>query len=56
MPLDRAALRLGEYKEFLNGAGVSEGHKLVAPIIFGYPAKGERKAPDHNSDVILKWI
>jgi nitroreductase len=50
------ALHLGWDAEFLKEAGVPEGHKLVAPIIFGYPAKGERKAPARNADVILKWI
>lgn len=42
-------LGLGEDEEFLKDAGVPEGHKLIAPIIFGYPAKGERKAPSHNA-------
>lgn len=42
--------------EFLKGTGVPEGHKLVAPHIFGYPAKGERKAPARNANVILKWV
>ncbi len=50
------ALHLGRDEEFLKEAGVPEGHKLVAPLIFGYPAKGERKAPARNEDVILKWI
>jgi nitroreductase len=51
------ALGLGEDAEFLKEAGVPEGHKLVAPLIFGYPAKRERKAPAHNiDDVILKWM
>jgi len=42
--------------EFLKEAGVPEGHKLIAPLIFGYPAKGKRKAPARNADVILEWI
>jgi nitroreductase len=43
-------------KEFLKEAGVPEGHKLVAPLIFGYPSKDNLKAPARNSDVILKWM
>jgi nitroreductase len=50
------ALHLGWDAEFLKELGVPEGHKLVAPIIFGYPAKGDLKAPARNPDVILKWI
>lgn len=47
---------LGEDKEFLKEAGVPEGHKLVAPLIFGYPVKGDLKAPPRKADAILKWI
>lgn len=47
---------LGYDMEFLKEAGVPEGHKLVAPLIFGYPAKDNLKAPVRKSDVILKWI
>jgi nitroreductase len=47
---------LGYDMEFLKEVGVSEGYKLVAPLIFGYPAKEKLKAPARNSDVILKWI
>jgi len=47
---------LGEDKEFLKEAGVPEGHRLVASLIFGYPAKGERKATARNADVILNWM
>lgn len=50
------AAGLGNDKEFLKEVGVSEGHKLIAPLIFGYPAKENRKAPARNVDVILKWI
>lgn len=39
------ALHLGDDKEFMKEAGVPEGHKLIAPLIFGYPANGKRKAP-----------
>ena len=45
---------LGYDTEFLKEVGVPEGHKLIAPLIFGYPAKENLKAPARNSDVILK--
>jgi nitroreductase len=47
---------LGYDVEFLKEVGVPEGHKLIAPLIFGYPAKGNLKAPARNPNVILKWI
>jgi nitroreductase len=47
---------LGNDAEFLKEAGVPEGHKLIAPLIFGYPARENLKAPARNADVILKWI
>lgn len=50
------AIGLGNDAEFLKEVGVPEGHKLVAPLIFGYPAKIGLKAPARNADVILKWI
>jgi nitroreductase len=50
------AIGLGNDAEFLKEVGVPEGHKLIAPLIFGYPAKGSLKAPARNADVILKWI
>jgi nitroreductase len=50
------ALHLGWDAEFLKEVGVPEGYKLIAPLIFGYPAKGELKAPPRNAEVILKWM
>jgi nitroreductase len=50
------AAGLGYDMEFLKEVGVPEGHKLIAPLIFGYPSKENLKAPARNSDVILKWI
>lgn len=47
---------LGYDAEFLKEVGVPEGHKLIAPLIFGYPTNDKLKAPARNSDVILKWI
>lgn len=50
------AAGLGNDKKFLKEVGVPEGHKLIASLIFGYPAKENQRAPAHNADVILKWI
>lgn len=47
---------LGNDMEFLKEVSVPEGHKLVAPLIFGYPANDNQKAPVRNDNVILKWI
>jgi nitroreductase len=48
-PLERVASMMKEL-------GVSERHRLVASLIFGFPAGGELKAPERNRDVILRWI
>jgi nitroreductase len=50
------AAGLGYDVEFLKEVGVPEGHKLIAPLIFGYPTKDNLKAPTRNADVVLKWI
>ncbi|MGA9622242.1 nitroreductase family protein [Methanoregula sp.] len=50
------AAGLGSDETFLKETGVPKDHKLVAPLIFGYPAKGALPAPKRNPDVILKWI
>jgi nitroreductase len=50
------AIGLGSDKEFLREIGVPAGHKLVAPLIFGYPARENLRAPARNADVVLKWI
>lgn len=50
------AAGLGNDTEFLKEVGVPEGYKLIAPLIFGYPARENQKAPARNADVILKWI
>jgi nitroreductase len=50
------AAGLGYDVEFLKEVGVPEGHKLIAPLIFGYPKKDNLKAPARNADVVLKWI
>jgi nitroreductase len=50
------AAGLGADEAFLKDAGVPRDHKLVAPLIFGYPGRGALPAPPRNADVILKWI
>jgi len=50
------AAGLGSDEAFLKENGVPKDHKLVAPLIFGYPAKSALPAPARNADVILKWI
>lgn len=50
------AAGLGSDEAFLKEAGVPKDHKLVAPLIFGYPARGPLPAPARNADVVLKWI
>jgi nitroreductase len=50
------AAGLGYDVEFLKEVGVPEGHKLIAPLIFGYPTNDNQKAPARNADVVLKWI
>lgn len=48
-PLERVA---GIVKEI----GVPERHRLIASLVFGYPAESDLDAPARNEDVILKWI
>jgi len=50
------AAGLGSNEAFLKETSIPKGHKLIAPLIFGYPAKGALPAPARNADVILKWI
>jgi len=47
---------LGYDVEFQKEVGVPEGHKLIAPLIFGYLTKEKLIAPARNADVILNWI
>ncbi len=47
---------LGSDKELIKELGVPENHRLMAQLIFGYPAGKEIMAPERNEDVILKWI
>lgn len=43
-------------RDFLVEIGAPADHKLVAPLIFGYPAEKNLPTPVRNNDVILKWI
>jgi nitroreductase len=42
--------------QVLNEIGVPADHKLLATLIFGYPAEKNIPAPARNKEVILKWI
>lgn len=50
------AMTLGSDNDFLEEIGVPQDHKLMAPLIFGYPEKKNPRAPARKKDVILKWI
>ncbi len=47
---------LGNDKEVLDELKVPEGHKLMAPLIFGYPVKDIQTAPTRKEDVVLNWV
>ncbi len=47
---------LGTDPMFLDEMKVPEGHRLVAPLIFGYPVREMQTAPPRTSDVILNWV
>lgn len=50
------ASSLGSDPGFLKEIGVPEDHKLIAPLIFGYPEKKSSRAPARKKDVVLNWI
>ena len=50
------AMALGSDPAFLEEIGVPQDHKLIAPLIFGYPEKKSTRAPARKGDVVLKWI
>ena len=50
------AADLGYDVEFLKEVEVPVGHKIIAPLIFGYQTKDNLKVPARNADVVLKWI
>lgn len=47
---------LGSDKATLDELKVPEGHKLMAPLIFGYPVKELQTAPPRKEDVVLNWV
>jgi nitroreductase len=47
---------IGSDKEMLEELKVPENHKLMAPLIFGYPVKDIQAAPARKEDVMLNWI
>lgn len=47
---------LGTDKDVLTELDVPENYRLMAPLIFGYPAKAGARGPPRNEEVIIKWI
>lgn len=47
---------LGSDPAFLEEMKVPAGHRLMAPLIFGYPARDSQPAPPRRGDVILGWV
>ena len=47
---------LGSDKDTLDELKVPEGHKLMAPLVFGYPVKDLQPAPKRKDDVVLSWV
>jgi len=50
------ALQLGSDDVTLEDLKVPKDHRLIAPLIFGYPVKDIQTAPPRREDVILNWI
>ncbi len=50
------ALPLGTDGPTLADLKVPGGHRLIAPLIFGYPVKDIETAPPRKGDVVLNWI
>jgi len=47
---------LGSDEAVLQELKVPEDHRLMAPLIFGYPVKDVQIAPQRKEDVTLNWI
>ena len=47
---------LGADQAFLDEMKVPAGHRLMAPLVFGYPVKELQPAPARKDDVILNWV
>ncbi len=43
-------------RDVLDEIAAPADHNLVAPLIFGYPAEKNLRAPARNCKVILNWI
>lgn len=50
------AMPLGSDDAVLEELKVPKGHRLIAPLIFGYPVKDIQTAPPRKEDVVLNWI
>jgi hypothetical protein len=49
-------MSLDSDQEIRQELNVPDGCRLMAPLIFGYPAKDIEKGPPREEDVILNWI
>ena len=47
---------LGSDEAVLQELKVPEDHRLMAPLIFGYPVKDVQMVPQRKEDVTLNWI
>lgn len=47
---------LGADKKTLSDLKVPKGYRLMATVVFGYPASETQKAPARNEDVLINWI
>ncbi len=50
------ALQMGSDDATLEELKVPKDHRLIAPLVFGYPIKDIQTAPPRKEDVILNWI
>ncbi len=50
------AMPLGPDEATRDSLKVPSGHRLMAPLIFGYPVKDIQTAPQRREDVVLNWI
>jgi len=47
---------LGSDNRTLAELNVPRGYRLMATLVFGYPANENQKAPERNDDVIINWV
>lgn len=50
------AMPLGSDEATRDSLKVPSGHRLMAPLIFGYPVKDIQTAPQRREDVVLNWV